>query len=98
MIKKSYTKTGRSCRVTFAVPAETNAQAASLCGEFNEWQKTSHPMKRRKDGSFSVTVSLSSGRDYRFRYVIDGERWENDHAADDYPPNPFGSWDSLVKV
>jgi 1,4-alpha-glucan branching enzyme len=98
MIKKAYTKTGRSCRVTFAVPAEVDAQAASLCGEFNGWDKTSHPMKRRKDGSFSLTVSLAPGRQYRFRYVLDGDRWENEQAADGYLPNPFGSQDSLIKV
>jgi hypothetical protein len=55
-------------------------------------------LKRRKDGSFSLTVSLPTGRHYRFRYFVDGKRWENDFAADDYSPNPFGSDDSVVKV
>lgn len=98
MVKKTYTKTGRSCRVTFAVPPETNARAAALVGEFNGWSKTSHPMKRRKDGSFSLTVSLNPGRQYRFRYILDGERWENDQAADGYLPNPFGTQDSLIRI
>ena len=98
MIKKSYTKTGRACRVTFAVPSEVKARKVSLCGEFNDWNRKVNPMKRRKDGSFSLTVSLSAGRDYRFRYVVDGDRWENDYAADEYRPNPFGTDDSIVKV
>ncbi len=34
----------------------------------------------------------------RFRYLLDGERWENDWAADGYVPNPFGSEDSLLEV
>jgi 1,4-alpha-glucan branching enzyme len=98
MIKKAYTKTGRSCRVTFALPPEVNAQTASLCGEFNEWDRTSHPMKRRKDGRFSLTISLKPGRQYRFRYLLDGERWENDPAADGYVLNEFGSDDSVVEI
>jgi 1,4-alpha-glucan branching enzyme len=98
MVKKEYTKARKSCRVTFDLPAEANARAAHLCGEFNGWSVTSHPMKRRKDGSFTVTVSLTPGRHYRFRYHLDGGRWENDHAADGYLPNPFGSQDSLLKV
>ena len=98
MLKKAYTKKGNSCRVTFAVPSEVSAKKIALCGEFNGWDPKSHLLKRRKDGSFSLTVSLPTGRHYRFRYYVDGERWENDFAADDYMPNPFGSDDSVVKL
>jgi 1,4-alpha-glucan branching enzyme len=98
MIKKAYAKTGKSCRVTFELPSEVEAKKAFLCGEFNNWDKKTQPMKRRKDGSFSQTISLKSGQQYRFRYVLDGKRWENDWAADAYLPNPFGSEDSVVEV
>jgi len=96
MLKKKYSKAGRSCQVTFALPAELNAKTAFLCGEFNDWSEISHPMKLRRDGSFTTTISLKTGRQYRFRYLLDSERWENDWAADGYAPNPFGSQDSLV--
>jgi 1,4-alpha-glucan branching enzyme len=98
MIKKAYSTTGRSCRVIFELPPEVNAQTACLCGEFNEWNTTSYPMKRREDGSFTLPVSLKPGRRYRFRYLLDGERWENDWTADAYVPNSFGSDDSVVEV
>lgn len=73
MIKKTYSKTGTSCRVTFELPPEVNAQTVCLCGEFNDWDRTSHPMKRRKDGRFTLTISLKPNHTYRFRYVLDGE-------------------------
>ena len=95
-MKKSYTKTGKSCRVTFSLPAEVGAESAALCGEFNEWAKEKHPLKQRKDGSFSTTISLQAGVTYRFRSWADGERWENDWSADNYLPNEFGSEDSAV--
>ena len=98
MLKKTYTKTRRVCRVTFGLPPEIDAQTAFLCGEFNNWDRTSHPMKRRKNGSFSLTLSLEPGKQYRFRYLLDGERWENDWAADAYVPNSLGSDDSIVEV
>ena len=98
MLKKEYTKTGRSCRVTFNLPADVNAQTACLCGEFNDWDQSSHPMKRGKDGSFSLTISLKPGRQYRYRFLLDGERWENDWAAEDYAPNALGSEDSVVNI
>jgi hypothetical protein len=55
-------------------------------------------MKKLKDGSFSATVSLDAGNKYRFRYLLDGERWENDWEADAYLPNEHGTEDSIVDV
>ena len=97
-MKKSYTKTGRACRVTFSLPSAIDAKRAALCGEFNDWSPDRHPMKLRRDGSFSVTVSLPTGRDYRFRYLLDGRAWENDWQADRYEANTFGTEDSVVAV
>ena len=97
-MKKTYSKTGRACRVTFELPAEVEAESVALCGEFNDWDKSKHQLKRRKDGSYSITISLEPGQSYRFRYWLDGERWENDWDADGYVANEFGSEDSLVTV
>ena len=97
-MKKSYTKTGRSCRVTFELPSEVKAGSVALCGEFNDWDADQHPMKRGRGGGFSLTVSLKPGHEYRFRYLLDGQQWENDWAADAYVSNPFGTDDSVVTV
>ncbi len=98
MLKKTKSKRGNKYRVTFTVPAEVGADDVHLCGEFNDWDESSHPLKRRKDGRFSTTLSLDSGRSYRFRYLINGEHWENDEAADAYLPNPFGGQDSILEL
>ena len=80
------------------VELELEAEEVHVCGEFNDWDETSHQLKRRKEGHFSTTLTLETGRDYRFRYLLDGERWENDWEADAYLPNAFGSEDSVVKL
>ena len=98
MVRRTATKTGSTARVTFEMPPGVASDSVSLCGEFNGWEPPGTPLKRRKDGSFSVTVSLPAGRSYRYRYLIDGERWENDWAADAYAPNGFGSDDSVVAL
>lgn len=98
MLLKNYTSTGNICRVTFKLPAEINAQTAFLVGEFNLWDSSAEPMKQLKDGSFSVTVSLQANHSYRFRYFLDGERWENDWEADEYWINEHGTEDSVVHV
>ena len=98
MLKKVYSETGDACQVTFELPEQVEAQTACLCGEFNDWNTADHPMTLREDGSFTITLSLQPGRQYRFRYLLDGTRWENDWAADSYIPNPIGSEDSALQV
>jgi len=98
MITKSYTKTGNFCRVTFKLPPEVNAGNAVVCGEFNDWDTNARPMTPTKAGGFYTTFSLPCGRSYRFRYLLDGDRWENDAEADGYVPNDYGSEDSVVKL
>src|SRR5215208_6382702 len=97
MIQKAYSKSGRACRVTFRVPTgQVAAESGAVLGEFNEWHPDAHRLERRKDGSFSLTVSLPVGREYRFRYLFDGANWENDESADAYVPNRFGTQDSVL--
>ena len=83
--------------VTFVLPAEVQADSVALCGEFNEWS-SDIKLERDVDGPWRATVPLSPGRAYRYRYLLDGERWENAWQADGYVPNPYGSEDSLVVV
>jgi len=99
-IKKQYLKTNGSCSVTFRLPKEAapDARVITVVGDFNNWDMNATPMKKMKNGDFTVTVKLSHGGEYRFRYLIDSGRWENDWNADGYVPNSFGGDDSLVKV
>jgi 1,4-alpha-glucan branching enzyme len=97
-MKKEYTKTKRSCRVTFELTNPGHAEKAYLLGDFNEWNSEKHKMKQGKDGNFSLTVSLKPGNEYKYRFLVDGETWENDPDADNYAPNSFGTEDSVVTV
>jgi len=99
-ITKSYLKSRPVCKVTFRLPCAgaLAAESVTVVGEFNNWDEQATPMKRQKNGDFLVTVELEKNNEYRFRYRIDGERWENDWCADRYEPNPFGGHDSVVVV
>ena len=94
---KKYNKNRTSCQVTFRLPKEVSAQTAALCGDFNAWDNEANPMKRAANGSFRLVVKLEPGQ-YRYRYLLDGVRWENDWEAEAYVDNPFGSEDALVEV
>ena len=98
MLTKNYSKTGKICRVTFKYNNPENAEVATLAGDFNNWSFQDNPMKKLKDGSFSVTLSLQAGNSYPFRYVINGNTWVNDEDANSYLPNDYGEENSVVIV
>ena len=98
MLKKNYYENSDSCRVWFYLSAEVNAEKAALVGDFNNWDENADPMKAKKDGTFYTAVTLEKGQSYQFRYLLDGERWENDWEADDYVPNEMGLENSVVSV
>ena len=85
-------------KVKFTLDPAVGARTASICGEWNGWTADAHPMKRDSKGGFSTTLELEAGREYRFRYLLDGERWENDWEADAYLPNDFGAEDSVIDL
>ncbi len=94
--KKDPTK----CKVTFTVEAEAahGAETITIAGDFNSWSSISNPLKKKKDGSFSIEIELERGKEYQFRYLLDGKHWENDWAADKYIPAPFSHTDNSVVI
>ena len=84
--------------VTFTLPAEVQAGTVALCGEFNDWSAGDTALERGSDGSWQATIALEPGRSYRYRYLLDGQRWENDGQADREVPNALGSTDSVIVV
>ena len=98
MLIKNYTKTKKKCRVTFKYPNQEQADSAMLAGEFNSWSTTGIPMRKLKDGSFSVTISLEADCAYTFRYVLDQGTWVNDLEADEYVANEHGENNSVVML
>jgi 1,4-alpha-glucan branching enzyme len=81
-------------RATFRLGYGVGGHEVCLLGEFNDWSSTADPMYC--EGHDYVTeLVVASGRAYRFRYLIDGDRWQNDWAADSYAPNEFGGDDSV---
>ena len=98
MVRKSLVKTdeGLRARVIFTLPNSIWADRICLVGDFNDWNPTSHPLQRDREGNWSITVDLELGRVYQLRYLCDGDRWMNDSQADAYELNPFGSDNFVV--
>jgi 1,4-alpha-glucan branching enzyme len=99
-MKKRLLKTKPVCKVTFELPAQAvnGAAVVTLVGDFNAWDRATTPLKRLKDGTRSIIPDLSRDREYQFRYLIDGKRWENDWQADQYVSSPAGDCENSVVI
>lgn len=99
-IRKEFLKSRPTCKVTFKISEKVAnlSQQAHVVGDFNHWSTTATPMKRLKNGMFTVTVELENGRPYQFRYLLGQSQWENEPDADDYQPTPFGDSHNSVII
>lgn len=82
MIRRAPAKSGDTVRVTFALPVESTPDAVSVVGDFNAWTPGRHALRKRSNGTRSVSVSLAPGSTTRFRYLADGGQWFDDTDAD----------------
>lgn len=96
MIHKHRLPTDNVVLVTFEAPPAIGGDRVHLVGDFNAWNQNDLPMERGLSGAWKLTVPLQGGREFQFRYLVDGCRWYNDWDADGYAPNPYGGRNSVV--
>ena len=101
MLTKEFLKT--KCKVTFELPVSLTdgAETVYLVGEFNNWDERATPMEKksgRKGTRFTITLGLDLNKDYQYRYLVNGTKWENDWHADKYVSNPFTGDNSVVNT
>ena len=80
------------------VPAILPRYCLSICsGDFNDWATEGISLTQGDDRSWSITVPLTPGT-YRYKFLLDGETWENGPDADRLEDNAYGTQDSVVEV
>ncbi|MBN1261269.1 MAG: isoamylase early set domain-containing protein [Anaerolineae bacterium] len=94
MIRRDNVKGSDKLKVTFILGEDS--PAASVVGDFNNWDPLVNPMKRRSNQKFSTSVILEPGKRYVFRYLAEGGGWFNDEDADAQEPNEFGGHNSVL--
>lgn len=72
------------------------AQQVVLVGDFNQWNPTSHPLKKQVDGSWQLAVSLSHGS-HLYQFLVDGTP-TNDPRAQGITRNERGERVSMLMV
>ena len=78
---------------TFHAP---EAKKVCIAGKFNDWNTSSKPMKKGKDGNWRIKLNLSPGK-HEYKYFVDGA-WASDLSCSELVPNPFGTENCVISV
>jgi len=99
-IKKTVFKQNK-CKVNFGISSVDGKgfTEASLVGDFNNWDVNANKMKKlKKDGSFSIQKTFETGKEYQFKYFLDGKVWLNDSEADKQVASGYVGYENSVIV
>lgn len=75
-------------KVSFKLPASYVAGASHgiLLGEFNDWNtEEGIYLQKQEDGSMVAELTLTAGKTYQYRYLLNDGRWVNDDNAKVFP-------------
>lgn len=95
-VSRSALRTHSKVPVTFEY-FDPAAAVVTLVGEFNQWDSKARPLKRDAGGLWKVTVRLEPGS-YQYKFVVNGDRWEEDALNLHRIQNEHGSFNSLLKI
>lgn len=82
-------------RVPLLVRAE-GARQVAVTGDFTQWSNQGFALAPVAGGDWSITLELAPG-EYQYRLIVDGE-WRDHPEAGERVPNPFGTYNSVLKV
>ncbi len=72
------------------------AEHVFVCGDFNHWDTSSHPLIKGEDGKWRTSIFLDLGP-YQYSFFVDGN-WQNDPDCRCYIPNAVGTSNCLKNV
>ena len=89
MIEKKLDK--KNSKVTFILDKGDFSEFDDIrvMGDFNGWHYEKGLIMELKKNQFKASISLKSGQNYEFRYILNGRHWFNDPQADGLVESPF---------
>ena len=98
MLKRQSGDSDRPLKVTFVLPASEPEGPISVLASFNDWNPLIHPLKKRSNGTRSVTVEVPAGNDFQFKYLAEGGEWFCDPDVDAVEVAEYSVHNSLLRT
>ena len=95
MPKKNSKLKPKRRKTVFSLDAP-QAKEVFLAGDFNDWNKEKHPLKKNAKEVWEKTAMLFPGR-YEYKFLVDGQ-WESDPENHQTCRNCFGTRNSVINV
>ena len=83
-------------RLEFHLPAPF-AKSVKLAADFTDWEKFPLDLIKSEDGVWHTIVPLPPGH-YSYRFIVDGEWWDDPNPIRRFQENPFGTTNTMVEV
>ncbi len=77
---------------------DDQARRVCLAGDFNGWNGQSARYERQADGLWRVSIETPAAGRYRYKLLIDGVHWREDPGNPARDVDPFGGFDSILKI
>jgi serine protease AprX len=74
------------------------AQRVSLAADFNNWDPTHTPLSRDASGFWRAEIDPPPPGRYRYKFVIDGQRWMEDPSNGLQEPDGFNGLNSVLNI
>ena len=73
------------------------AKQVQLSGSFNQWSRSSDPMKKDNSGTWKKVKMLQGGNTYEYKFIVDGE-WQLDPGCNVTVQNEYGTLNNAIDV
>ncbi len=85
-----FAKGQKAGTIKFSLKPRGSAREVRIAGSFSQWKPLA--MKRQRDGSFALTMTVPTGT-HEYRFIVDGN-WTTDPDNASYVLNPYGGANS----
>lgn len=89
------TRNGEMVEFTFH---DDHAESVQFVGDPNNWIKDSAPFKRMANGLWTASVRIREQQRFRYKFLIDNERWIEDPTHGMKEEDGFGGFHSVLQI
>jgi 1,4-alpha-glucan branching enzyme len=77
---------------------DDSAESVALAGDFNNWNTSAAPFIRNGSGVWTAGIDLPSPGRYRYKFVVNGNRWIDDPSNGVKEPDNYGGLNSVIRI